>query len=175
MLKLTNGDRMMADAEGADIILLSFSKKEVVEGNIGDALDRLLQLSDSRELTEKFTNSISFMFEGWDIDNREIYEIPECVSFFRKLTVEWPFWFHFLEKECGSLLTLITLLCDVDKQFAVGGRVGAVIRDLNKVPVVMERLFAGMGQLHLYHNVSQQKNTELSEVVNNVIFKGIGL
>ncbi len=51
MFKKTDGDRMGSEIMGSDFIVMEFSHSEVSAGRLGDALDRLMQLSDSKDMT----------------------------------------------------------------------------------------------------------------------------
>lgn len=41
-------------------------------------------------------------------------EIPECRRFFKKITKQWPFWFHFVVKEPMQFALVFTLLLSSD-------------------------------------------------------------
>ena len=91
-----------------------FTREEIQCGLIGQAVDRLMQISDDDDLSRRLEASVFLVVDGYEADSRELYEIPECIRFFRALTQEWPYWFHFLERENGSLVIAMRLLVDVE-------------------------------------------------------------
>ena len=80
-------------------LILSFGRESVENFLIGDAVDRLMCLSDTAENTLNFCSKIAIYFSGYESDPREVWHIPECKRFVRKLNQEWPYFFHFLEKQ----------------------------------------------------------------------------
>jgi hypothetical protein len=81
---LTNGDGMDPYVDDADMIVVSFSQREVLSCLTGDAVDRLMQLSDRSDRVRRCEGRLLIAFEGYDHDRRELSEIAECRSFFRR-------------------------------------------------------------------------------------------
>lgn len=130
-----------------DHVFCQFSRSEVEAGPVGGAVDRLMELSDDNAIARHLEGRLTLMFEGYDDDPRELYEIPEVVQFFRSLTEAWPFWFHFLEREGDSLCVAMRLLTDVRLLSRQRGQVRADI-DFADYQRELNRLFEGMNGLH---------------------------
>lgn len=95
------------------LLVLEISRREIESCNVPSSLERLLVMSDSRETTLRYRESLVFQVTGYDNDRRELPEIPEVRTFFAKLTVEWPHWFWFLHRDVGAIPLLLSLLCNV--------------------------------------------------------------
>jgi len=162
---LCDGRGLESIAAKGDLIVMQISRTEVEKGLVGDAVDRLMVLSTGVGYTRRFRNSVSLLFSGYDSDEREIHEIPECVTFVRTLTREWPFWFHFLEKEGDSVAILLRLLFDVDVVRSEGA-VGVSIVDEKQVTRVLNQLFDGMNILYEMHGYSELENIAMTSEVN---------
>ncbi len=106
-----NATRM--ELENAAAAVCMFSREDVERGLIGQAVDRLMQMSDDDDLSRRMEGAVFLVFEGFDAEPRELYHIESCVRFFRAVTQEWPYWFHFLERERGSLSVAMRMLVDV--------------------------------------------------------------
>lgn len=108
--------RMDADAFAHNtqpaMVVLEFSRQEIVSGNLASALERLQILIDTPQNVKLYCNSVVLSVDGYNSDPRELVEIPEVRSFFRRLTHEWPFWLWFLNREEGSVRLAASLLVD---------------------------------------------------------------
>ena len=162
---LTNGRGFDAHAPESDFVVVSLSRREVESGNISDALDRLLNLSDNPNHVQKFQGALSFMFEGWDADPRELQQIPEVVRFFRKLNAHWPYWFHFAETDGPTIGQLFVLLCDVELVGVESGAVGCMFSDPKQIGPVMQSLFGAMNSLHTANNIDDYRNADITDRV----------
>lgn len=151
---------------GADFVVVLFSRENVEGGLTGDALDRLMSLSDSPAFVDQLADRLTFMFEGYDDDPRELTQIPECVSFFRAVTKQWPYWFHFLEKTDSSISMAIHLLCDMRVVLSRNGMTGSHFVTPAQFPAVAMRLFDGMNALYDAHGISEEDNEAMSAKVN---------
>src|SRR5690606_5287263 len=164
-----NGDDLAEKAHLFDQVLLRLSKEEVTSGLIGDAFDRLSILSDSDELTQKFKGNVWFYFTGYDDDPREIYQIPECVRFFRKLTESWPYWYHFLNNTPDQVRLLHQLLCDVTVQQVTPLQIRCSFSDPGQVKNIMMHLFGGLNHLYNIHNFKEEDAIQASQEVHYAI------
>ena len=160
---LTDGDGMDPHVDAADMIVVSFSRREVLSGLTGDAADRLLQLSDRADRVRRCEGRLLVQFEGYDRDAREVTEIPECRSFFQALTRTWPFWLHFLNKDRGSdqIALAICLLMPI-RPVARRGVMRGFTVDPHAFSETMCRLFDAMSVLHAQHGWSDAENTALT-------------
>lgn len=166
MIRWVDGEQLHEAAKTADFLVMEFSRPVVASGLIGDALDRLLQLSDSAEHVRRFGSSMTFVFLGYDHDPRELYEIPECRAFFQQLTREWPYWLHFLEKDADSIGLVLRLLCQVDVSRRSPHCIDAHFRQPDELGPVLLRLFNGMNDLYDVHGLSEAENLAMTARIN---------
>lgn len=112
---------LWAEAHKNTLLIIGISRQEVESGNHAVLLDNLLELSQSKELTEQYANRLALMFGGYDDDPRPLAEIPEVVSFLCHLTSQWPYWAHFVEKDfSGTVGVILALLAKgMGSSFAV--------------------------------------------------------
>lgn len=164
-IKITDGTGIDTEAKDADFLVIQFSRALVEAGLIGDALDRLLSLSDSFEFTNKFASNMTIIFEGYDNDPRELHQIPECRHFFGQLTEKWPYWFHFMEKSGAGFDLIFQLLCSVTVVQVDRGMVGFQFTDPDEVRQTMLRLFDGMNHLYESHGITEEVNERMTEEV----------
>jgi hypothetical protein len=157
-LIITDADGFDAVAKGSQVAVISFSRREVTTGQIGDALTRLMNLTDSREQSERFAHGLAIHFEGWDADARELFETPEVIAYFRALTAQWSAWYHFLltDPDVQQFPLLFALLCDVDVHRA-RGQIGTQFRSQQQVARVERQLEQGTIALYQHHGWSLER------------------
>lgn len=164
-ITMTDGERMDAHASTAEYIVLVFGRDNVDKGLTGDALDRLLTLSDSPELVRRFEDRVSFVFDGYDVDPREIYEIPECVQFFRALDAKWPYWFHFIDKQPKAFGLIFRLALDYELFAVKGQKRGFALKDPEQLRRKMLGWFSGVNLLYATHEIAEERNVALTDRV----------
>lgn len=130
-----------------DFAVCSFSRREVESGLVGDAVDRLMELSDDDRIAKHLEGRLVLVFDGYDSDPRELYEIPDVVRFFRSVTDAWPLWFHFLERSGASLGVALRLLVDTQViELSCNGCRSDMDRDALHSALV--RMFEGLNGMH---------------------------
>lgn len=169
---LTDGSRMDEAAKDANLIVMAFGRDNVEKCLIGDALDRLLSLSDNPDHVRRFKDKVVLYFPGYDHDKRELFEIPECRRFFKELDAQWPFWFHFLEKDSYSVSLALRLACDM-RCFLHHGRKVAEFRDARQVQQRMLKWFTDMNRLHVRWGVSDAENEAMTPIIVDACMRGI--
>ena len=107
------GFARMEDDDGKRLVIMEFSRQNVEAGLTGDAVDRLMHLTDTKSNTIAYEDLVCFFFSGYDFDPREIPDIPECRKFFQAVTELFPYWLHFLIKAPETLNLAYSLLCQV--------------------------------------------------------------
>lgn len=156
---LTDADGMAAlDGQPTpDLVILQLTRREIDRGTIGDVMDRLLTLSDTRERTLAYAGKLVLEFEGYDADRRELFEIPEVVRFIRALTAQWSSWLHFLlaHPETHQFGLLYALLCDV-KVHRQNGRIGTEFVSTAQVMATMDHLSRGVVALYALHGLAPE-------------------
>ena len=165
MTNMTDGPGFDAAAADADFVILSLSRREVEAGNISDALDRLLNLSDSATHVHNFEDRLTITIAGYDADPRELHQIPEVVSFFRRLSGHWPYWMHFLEKTGNTVGLVFWLLCDVEVVVSGAGGVGFNFKSPDALRDMMLSLFAAQNALYEAHGLGEAANEAMTTKV----------
>ena len=108
------------------------------------------------------------MFEGWDDDPRELYEIPEVRKYFFELNNQWSYWFHFCEKFSITLGLVMSLLVPLKRATIVGRSVASIIDPFYFTPAIYS-LFNSLNGLYDAHNIGIEKNKEISNLVEKAI------
>jgi hypothetical protein len=154
---LTDADGMAAlDGQPSpDLVILKLTRREIDRGTVGDVVDRLLTLSDTRERTLDYAGKLVLEFEGYDSDRRELFEIPEVCRFMRAITDQWSSWLHFLSahSETHQFGLLYALLCDV-KVHRQHGRIGTEFVSTAQVVATMGHISRGVAALYTLHGLS---------------------
>lgn len=158
---LTDADGLAAHASKGDAVALLVTRSEIERGTVGDVVDRLMVLSDSRENVVRFAHQVALVVDGYDHDPRELVQIPEVVAFFRAVDAAWPYWLHFMSPEHESLQLALHLLVDLTPVRASGGEVGYAFDREELIEVVNRRLHA-MNLLHHEHALPESRRTEIS-------------
>ena len=152
---MVDGDGFSKHAKEGGFAILAISRNEVERGLIGDVVDRLMRFTDSVDLVNHYRDRLTVVFTGYDSDPRELYEIPECVSFFRALNGHWSHWFHFVEKEGPTIGLVLRLLCDAKTSERHGAKVGMEFARPEQFQQVMLALFVSMNSLYEEHQFSE--------------------
>ena len=75
-----------------------------VELHATDEILKVLQsLYATPERVCEFFDQMSIIFDGYDDDERELFEIPEVVRFVRDLDSAFPYWAFFLSRKHRSM------------------------------------------------------------------------
>jgi len=162
-IKWVDGGTFNAVAAAGDLVVISFSRREVQACQVGDAIDRLLNFSDDSLNVSRFRDSLTFVFEELESDRREIYEVATVVRFFRELTTRWPYWTHFVEKSGDTASMVVTLLCDVDVVATEAGISSCCLRHPEQLQDVLLQLFDGQNALYEAHDLSGQDNMAMTD------------
>lgn len=109
---LTDADGLASFNESA-LLVLTLTRQEIEDASVASALERLHLITDTRESSMRYRESLVFMVLGYDDDPRELAEIPEVRAFFSRLVQEWPHWLWFLARNMGAIALLMSLLCTI--------------------------------------------------------------
>lgn len=170
---ITTPDDIHKHATESDMVVVQFHRSDIKKGLTGSALHTLMTISDSPELSRLYGGRLMFFFEGYDQDRREIIEIPECRRFFRKITNQWPFWFHFVVKEPQQFALVFTLLCDVKVKHRTGySDVG--FKNIQQFAELAHDLFGHMNNLYDLHGFSEEMNRKTSKEVDGMLMAMAG-
>lgn len=92
------------------ILSYTISREEVEAKNVEPFFDHFGPLvKGDCEAILLHCNALVLSIDGYNVDSRELYAIPEVRDYFSALTKRWPYWLFFLNVECESFV--IPLLC----------------------------------------------------------------
>ena len=104
----------VADVLKADFIFYSVEHLETKDGNI----QRLSsQLDELKKAGSAAKGKLLLSFSGYDLDPREIYEIPEIRAFMSKLLTKYPYFFYFLSAENSQKILYFSCLTKIVSVF----------------------------------------------------------
>lgn len=152
-----------------ELAVFQFSREYIEAGDLKRALDMLAPLTESRESAERFEGTLTFFFDGWDDDPRETAAIPEIRAWFQKLTGEWPYWLHYVEKEGDTLFHVLRLICAGHYEGIREGMALWRFDDLAQLSDNLEVLFGYMNQLHDRLGLPDEMNRRVSEEVAQLL------
>jgi hypothetical protein len=163
-LLLATGDDFAGEALRADLLVLSVSREEIERGTVGDAVDRLLQLTDDPALARHAADRLVLWVSGYDADPRELFQIPEVCAFFRALHAHWPYWLAYLSPQNEQLPLLLSLLVPMQLVQVQGGQVGLA-------PLVQEDCRACVtGLAHAYTMWAAQHGLPAADVAARLAY-----
>lgn len=146
--KTTDADGFEGASQGADMAVVLITRQEVEASNIASTVERLTMLSDAAKYVQHFAGRVAIHVSGYDDDPRPLVLVPECMSFFRAVNVQWKYWLHFLVPDADLIKLIVLLLVDVQVHEVKGGHIGYAVGDSRQLHAVLDELFAAMDQLH---------------------------
>ena len=153
-----------------ELIVVEFARRHVEAGNIQPMLEILSDMVNTKEMAERFEGRLTFFFSGWDEDPRETAEIPEIRTWFGNLNEEFPYWFHFIEKEGETLFHVLRLLCDGEYFRGVeDGMVGWGFDDMGQFSTKVMQLFGHMNELHDRLGLPEEMNMRITQEISQLI------
>jgi len=150
-----------------DFLSIGISREEIEEGDISGPLSVLKQLLN-KEAAVKFFERVDIAVQGYDDDQRELFEIPAVREFINKLDAEFPFWFYFLTKR-GHGLQFI-LWCILPPLLTPAAR--RTISPKHLEDYLMKRGLPAMNQICALAGCSEQEIERLTNRVMTYIVKG---
>lgn len=80
----------------ADFFMVGIGRDKVESNDISLALSTLTDLFAAPDTVRRLQGRVALVFEGYDDDPREVYEIPEVRRFCAALDKRFPYWLYFL-------------------------------------------------------------------------------
>ena len=154
-IRFSDADGFDAQADGADMAAVLFTRAEVEAGRVGSAVERLMLFSDDSRHVRRFAGRVALLFSGYDRDPRPLVQIPDCVRFFRGIDAHWSYWLHFLLPNPEMLRLALLLRLDVEIRMQQGQQVGYGLRRPTELADVLQRWFAAMNALHDAHGIDE--------------------
>lgn len=159
---ITDGAPLDPSTLDCDAVIFVFSRQRVERGDIGDTLGQLNTLSDNPENVRRFAGRVFFMFDGYNDDPREIYEIPEAREFFSKITAMLPLWAHYLHRDPETIGIAYLLLCPSTPFYQNAKRVSVSI-DTAEANDLSRRLISAATGLHALHGLTEEESRSIIE------------
>lgn len=101
--------------EEYDLVFLTIDKKMVESGDI-DTILKVFQKALLPENIHSSSNKFEIVFDGYNFDRRELFEIPEVKAYIEALDRRCPFWFYLLSFEGKGLWAITYALTDTVKK-----------------------------------------------------------
>lgn len=143
-------------------VVISINRVDVMSGDISKALSTLSVFSESAEAIRGYANSLTILFEGWEQDYRELYEIDEVRTFVQSLSAKWPFWIHFSNKIDHNLLVIMKCLMEIKGTKRNDGVVRSILVD-GELSRVIGELFSGMNYIYELRGLSANENSMMTQ------------
>jgi hypothetical protein len=123
-------------------VILMFSRQQVESCDVEEPLGLLRRLSADRHTAIEYSGRISLVFDGYNDDPRELFEIPEVRAYIKRLDQKWPYWFLFLSQADDSIKLLESCLCETIEVIP-----GVASIDLDQMEGSLARHFGAMYRL----------------------------
>ena len=99
-------------AQQSDHIVLQISQSDIKDCNTSEYVTLLHGATGTIQSFEVAFQRYVFLISGYDDDPRELYQIPEVVSFIKDLNSKLPFWLYFVNTSDKRFFSwMIACLC----------------------------------------------------------------
>jgi len=99
-------------APQSDYIVLQISQENIKDCNTSEYVTLLHGATGTLQSFEVAFQRYVFLISGYDDDPRELYQIPEVVSFIKDLNSKLPFWLYFINTSDKRFFSwMIACLC----------------------------------------------------------------
>ena len=99
-------------APQSDYIVLQISQENIKDCNTSEYVTLLHGATGTIQSFEVAFQRYVFLISGYDDDPRELYQIPEVVSFIKDLNSKLPFWLYFVNTADKRFFSwMIACLC----------------------------------------------------------------
>ena len=99
-------------APQSDHIVLQISQENIKDCNTSEYVTLLHGATGTIQSFEVAFQRYVFLISGYDDDPRELYQIPEVVSFIKDLNSKLPFWLYFVNTSDKKFFSwIIACLC----------------------------------------------------------------
>lgn len=147
-----------------DHLVLKASRQEVESDDTSRAFAKLNKLLVP-STAKRARGRLIFVITGYDDDSRDLWEIPQVQAWMRKLDIEWPYWFYFMDTGKHSTLPLVAF--SLSKWDKVPG--GKTIPP-HELQWFLQRHFEAMNSLSHKLNETQEETDARSREINTYFF-----
>lgn len=99
----------------ANPIIFGVPYDDIKSGDVNTVLSALNSFLDTRERLIWARARFTILFEGYDDDPRDVWDILEVREYVKKLDAEFPYWFYFTDLNHHTLKVICLCLCRVMK------------------------------------------------------------
>lgn len=171
-LVFTDANGLATTPERAAVVVTPVSRRDIERGLSGDIVDRLMTLSDSPALFDRFEDRLVLWVSGYDHDPRELWQIPEVCRFFRAVDAQWNFWVHFAMCQGGVPSLITSLLCDSEVVASDNKQVQSGFVDEAEGNALLDRLEAATRHLYRAHGRSDQSVERTLQRFHHALLRG---
>lgn len=143
-------------------------RSAVEGGKIESSLSVLSAFTANAETARTHANSLTLVFEGFESDPRELYEIAPVRAFVEQLTAAWPYWLHFINKSDHTLLVIMKCLMAITRTSTKGLIVTTTLVE-GELSRVLGHLFSGMNDLYHDLGFTPQENSAMTQEVKRYL------
>ena len=100
------------NSQQSDYTVFQISQEAIQNCDTSEYVTLLHSITDSLQSFEAAFQRYVFLISGYDDDPRELYQIPEVVSFIKDLNSKLPFWLYFVNTSNKKFFSwMIACLC----------------------------------------------------------------
>ncbi|MCC4605889.1 HNH endonuclease [Xanthomonas campestris] len=143
-------------------------RADIENKDISNVLAFLNDLVSSREICMGMKERIEISVHGYDEDLRELYEIPEVVTFLKALDDEWPYWMLFQHPNFQWLQILAVCLSEPKSN-----GFGKFEFNPELISNCMNKWFISLNEICHKHAISLTVNKRVSAQAGAIITKGL--
>lgn len=155
--------------KASERIIFIVDKPYVLTHDYSALLKGLERLQVNSELVLHFKEKIDIGIHGYDFDKRELYEIPEVISFVNLIFEKITGLSYLLAKDKGAQFLKVFQLCNTDYKFIPEGdffengiRKRKIEINQNGCKPLLDKLFQDLNEFSDRHNISEEINKEIS-------------
>lgn len=153
----------------AQMIVLAIERESTERGEVAYAMSHMWNMVATPEAMREHVHCLSLVFQGYDADPRELYEIPEVRAYVQKLMALCPWLALLLSKWDGAIFQLLpALMCGTTMLERTTTRVSVEV-DRRETSQLAMRCIKGAGA-HLHQLGLPQAEAELllNELVTEI-------
>jgi hypothetical protein len=150
------------------VILL---ERSVIEGKrLNEVLKVLSVFERDAAAVRSAKGMLIVAFEGYETDNKELYEIETVRHFVRELDKSYPYWLHFFDKESESLFVFMMCLMPLSSVTKQGDAITCQLIEGGLSSLLLS-MFAGLNHLHAKHGLSDEETSVVNKEVKGYLEK----
>ena len=150
--------------------VLVIQRADVESRNLAPYLSPLVALLEDRDAVIRRRQDVRPSISGYDSDPRELYQIPEVRTFLALMDQQFPYWFYFVDPDCGFLPILMCCLCPLQSVSVSPDRSTATVAIAGNAPrVFLDRHFGAMNDLFDRFHLDDTNHSLNAQVSKEVV------